>query len=396
MDGGDALSNFNVASARAKFPALAHQPQVFFDNAGGSQTLGTVISSITNYLQATNVQTGASYYVARQSTDLCQKGLEAAANFINANADDIVIGPSTTQLFSNLSIALEFPPDAEIILSTIDHGANISSWLRIARTYNLAVKWWTPSSSPKVLTLSAENLRPLLSEKTRLVACTHTSNVLGTIYDIRAIANEVHKVPGAMLCVDGVAFAPHREVDVKALGVDFYAFSWYKVYGPHLAVLYASCSSQAQLKSLAQYFHPSDANLLTRLGLAGASYELMASIPSVVEYFGSKPKEAWKAIALHEERLQSILLEYLNGRDDVFVYGERSSDASLRVPVISFSINGQSSKEFVEKVEACSDFGIRWGHFYSKKLVDEVLERRDDGVIRVSMVHYNTVPQKKK
>lgn len=116
----------------------------------------------------------------------------------------------------------------------------------------------------------------------------------------------------------------------------------------------------------------------------------MASIPSVVDYFGSKPKAAWKAIALHEERLQSILLEYLNGRDDVFVYGERSSDASLRLPIISFSINGQSSKEFVEKVEACSNFGIRWGHFYSKKLVDEVLQRRDDGVIRVSMVHYNT------
>lgn len=116
----------------------------------------------------------------------------------------------------------------------------------------------------------------------------------------------------------------------------------------------------------------------------------MASIPSVVDYFGSKPKEAWKAIALHEERLQSILLEHLNRREDVVVYGERSSDASLRVPVISFSVKGQSSKDFVERVEACSDFGIRWGHFYSKKLVEELLELGADGVIRVSMVHYNT------
>lgn len=139
-----------------------------------------------------------------------------------------MIGPSTTQLISNLSIALEFAPGAEIIISAIDHGANISSWLRIAKTYNLTVKWWTPLS-PKALTLNAENLRPLLSDKTRVVACTHTSNILGTIYDIRSIADEVHKVPGAMLCVDGVAFAPHREVDVQALGVDFYAFSWYKV-----------------------------------------------------------------------------------------------------------------------------------------------------------------------
>ncbi|MCJ1463843.1 hypothetical protein MMC07_002452 [Pseudocyphellaria aurata] len=380
---------FDVASARAKFPALT-QPQVYFDNAGGSQTLSTVISSITEYLEATNVQTGASYHTARKSTELCRKGLEASANFINADADDVVIGPSTTQLFSNLSIALEFAPHAEIILSTIDHGANISSWLRIAKVQNLSVKWWTPPSAPTDLTLNAENLRPLLSDKTRLVACTHTSNILGTIHDIRAIADEVHRVPGAMLCVDGVAFAPHREVDVKAMGVDFYAFSWYKVYGPHLAVLYASRSSQTQLRSLAQYFHPSDADLSTRLGLAGASYELMASIPSVVNYFGSSPKEAWNAIALHEERLQSILLEYLNDHKDVIVYGQRSSDASLRVPVVSFSVKGQSSKEVVEKVEACSDFGIRWGHFYSKKLVDEVLELGADGVIRVSMVHYNT------
>ncbi|MCJ1426076.1 hypothetical protein MMC29_003978 [Sticta canariensis] len=357
MAGGETFDNFNV----------------FFDNAGGSQTLGTVISSwisVTKYLQDTNVQTGASYHVARISTDLCQKGLEAAAKFINADADDVVIGPSTTQLFSNLSIALEFSPGAEVILSTIDHGANISSWLRIAQTYKLTVKWWTPLS-PKDLTLNAENLRPLLSDKTSLVACTHTSNVLGTIHDIRSIADEVHKVPGAMRA-------------------DFYAFSWYKVYGPHLAVLYASRSSQLHLKPLAQYFHPSNSNLSTRLGLAGASYELMASIPSVVDYFGSNPEEAWKAIALHEGHLQSILLDYLNGREDVVVYGERSSDAGLRVPVINFSVKGQSSKELVEKIEACSDFGIRWGYFYSKKLVDELLELRVDGVIRVSMVHYNT------
>ena len=138
----------------------------------------------------------------------------------------LVIGPSTTQLFSNLGQALEFPPDAEIVISSIDHETNISPWLRAAKAHKLTVKWWTPS---KGLTLTAENLRPLLSERTRLVTCTHTSNVLGTIHDIKAIADEVHKVHGAMLCVDGVAYAPHREVDVKALDVDFYSFSWYKV-----------------------------------------------------------------------------------------------------------------------------------------------------------------------
>ncbi len=142
-----------------------------------------------------------------------------------------MIGPSTTQFFANLaqSFALSFPADAEIVVSSIDHEANIASWVRLAKIRNLKLKWWTPSSDAEDLKLTAENLRPLLSEKTKLVTCTHTSNILGTIYDIAAITSEVHTVPGAMLCIDGVAFAPHREVDVRALGVDFYSFSWYKV-----------------------------------------------------------------------------------------------------------------------------------------------------------------------
>ena len=143
-----------------------------------------------------------------------------------------VIGPSTTQLFSNLSQILKLPPNSEFVLSALDHEANISSWVRLAKLQSHTIKWWTAPSTPgKGPILTPENLRPLLSGKTALVACTHTSNVLGTIHDMRAIAEEVHKIPGARLCVDGVALAPHRNVDVKSLGVDFYSFSWYKV--PH-------------------------------------------------------------------------------------------------------------------------------------------------------------------
>ncbi|KAL9032032.1 MAG: hypothetical protein Q9180_006742, partial [Flavoplaca navasiana] len=237
------------------------------------------------------------------------------------------------------------------------------------------------------------NLRPLLSDKTKLVTCTHTSNILGSIHDIKAIADEVHKVEGALLCVDGVAFAPHREVDVKALGVDFYSFSWYKVYGPHIAALYASSTAQTHISSLGHYFHTPATTLSTKLGLAAASYELVSTIPNLLAYFGSSAsarKETWAAIAAHEETLQTILLDYLNAREDVTVYSERSADKASRVPVISFSVRGKSSKEIVEAVDGMSDFGIRWGHFYSKRLVDEVLGLGEEGVVRVSMVHYNT------
>ena len=322
-----------------------------------------------------------------------------------------MIGPCTTQLFANLSqaFALAFPDDAELVVSSIDHEANISSWLRLAKIRNLKLKWWTPSATPSDLKLTPDNLRPLLSEKTKLVTCTHTSNILGTIHDIGAIAEEVHKIPGAMLCVDGVALAPHREVDVKALGVDFYSFSWYKVrakrpvngtrrqltshtqvYGPHLAVLYGSQTAQGNMASIGHYFHTPADTLSAKLGLAAASYELVGSIPSILAYFGPDRKKTWRAIAAHEEKLQTILLDFLNSRDDITVYSEQSADSKLRVPVISFSVKGRSSREIVEKVDACSNYGIRWGHFYSKRMVDDLLGLKTDGVVRVSMLHYNT------
>ena len=140
-----------------------------------------------------------------------------------------MIGPSTTQLFSNLSLILSLPPSSTLILSQLDHEANISAWVRLAKLQSHTIKWWQPTTSSTSPLLTPENLRPLLDEKTALVTCTHASNVLGTIHDIKAIAEEVHKIPGAKLCVDGVAYAPHGEVDIKELGVDFYSFSWYKV-----------------------------------------------------------------------------------------------------------------------------------------------------------------------
>jgi selenocysteine lyase/cysteine desulfurase len=141
---------------------------------------------------------------------------------------EVVLGASTTQLFRNLSWALEFPAGSEVILSKVDHEANIASWVDMAARQKLTIKWWLPKikENPK---LEVSDLKDLLSEKTVMVTCTHASNILGTIHDIKAIAGAVHTVSGALLCVDAVAYAPHRQVDVSALGVDFYSFSWYKV-----------------------------------------------------------------------------------------------------------------------------------------------------------------------
>ncbi|KAL2070872.1 hypothetical protein VTL71DRAFT_13898 [Oculimacula yallundae] len=386
------MSSFDIATARSKFPALS-QPQVFLDNAGGSQTLGTVIDSICNYLSKTNVQLGASYAVGKKSTALYGDGYDAAAKYINASADEIVLGSSTTVLFRTLSFALSFAAGSEIIISKVDHEANISAWVDLATRQNLTVKWWAPKAgtNPK---LEASDLKDLLSEKTVLVTCTHASNILGTIHDIAGIAETVHTIPGALLCVDAVAYAPHRQVDVKALGVDFYCFSWYKVYGPHMAMLYSSPAALKEVKSLGHHFNPSS-TLENKLGLAGSCYELTAAIPAVLSYFGDNPAESWAAIEKHEAKLQGTLLEYLNARSDVTIYGEPSADTKKRVSTVSFVVKGRKSKDVVEAVDELTngEMGIRWGTFYSVRLADEILGLQYDGVVRVSMVHYNTLEE---
>ena len=162
------------------------------------------------------------------------------------------------------------------------------------------------------------------------------------------------------------------------------------MYGPHIAILYASRAAQEGLGSLGHYFH-TGTDLSTRLGLAAASYELVAAIPQIVSYFGPNKTTTWQAIETHEEKLQEILLSYLRSQKDIKIWGEGSSDKAKRVPVISFTVDGKSSKEIVEAVESRSNFGCRWGHFYSKRMVDDLFGLEgQDGVVRVSMVHYNT------
>ncbi|KAH7257948.1 pyridoxal phosphate-dependent transferase [Fusarium tricinctum] len=382
--------SFSIENVREQFPALA-KPQIFGDNAGGSQVLGTVAKSIAEYLIDTNVQLGASYKTSTQSTAIFDNAYKAAAKYVNASFDEIVVGASTTQVLRNLAAALNLQPGDEVILSEIDHESNIDPWLHYAALAGATVKWWIPShrQSPK---LDPTTLRSLLTNRTRLVACTHCSNILGTINDIKAIADVVHEIPGALLAVDGVAYAPHRAVDVKELGADFYAFSWYKVYGPHISLLYGSAAAQAQLTSLGHYFNPSG-SLMDKLELAAASYELMQAVIPLTAYFGENPKQTWAAIAKHEEKLQTPLIEYLVSRPEITVYGEKSTKNSVRVPTISFTVAGRSSQSVVEAVEAVSHIGIRWGHFFSKRLAEKVLGLSDDGVIRVSLVHYNTVEE---
>ncbi|KAH8893741.1 cysteine desulfurase [Thozetella sp. PMI_491] len=394
-----ATEAFNIDDVRGRFPALKGD-QVYFDNAGGSQALGTVAERIHDYLLTTNVQLGASYRIGQRSTERYDEGQAAAAKYVNAAEDEIVLGASTTTLFRLLSFTLNFDAGDEIVVSAVDHEANIASWVDLAKRQNLQLKWWMPNASrpdaktnPKLL---AEDLKGLLGPKTRLVTLTHASNILGTIQDIKAIAQVAHaNNPDTLVAVDAVAYAPHRKIDVKELGVDFYAFSWYKVYGPHISMLYASTKAQEQMTSLGHFFNPHK-TLVNKIGLAGASYELVYGVPPVLEYLNpATGPSKWDGIIIQESLLQETLLNYLNSRGDITVWGETSADSAVRVPTISFTIDGWSSRELVEQVEKDTNFGFRWGSFYSVRLVEEILKLSKEGVIRVSMVHYNTVEEVK-
>lgn len=379
------------AYARSQFPALQTTNLIYADNAGGSQVLAPVIQYISDYYTKTNAQLGGLYEVSKTSSQAVQSGLESGSEFINAEPNEVAFGSSTTQLFTNLSLAMKVSKGEEIIVSEMDHEANIAPWLRLAEIKQLKVIPWKVRKDTQQLDL--DELNSLLSEKTRFVTVTHSSNMLGTVNPVKQIAAIVHKQSKAQIIVDGVAFAPHRRVDVKDLGVDFYCFSWYKVYGPHIAMLYASTQAQERLNTLGHYFH-TGTDLSTKIGLAGGAYELQSAITSVVKYIKSlghgSLDDSFKLIAQHEEELQTIIMTYMFSKPQVFeIFGSQSMSAADRMPLISFTIKGMKSSDVVDAIHKKSRFGVRNGHMYSKRLMDH-LGCDEEYAIRISLCHYNS------
>ena len=221
---------------------------------------------------------------------------------------------------------------------------------------------------------------------------THCSNVLGTIMPIAEIARLAHAA-GAELCVDGVALAPHRGVDVQALGCDWYVYSFYKTYGPHQAVLWGRHERLLELASLNHWFIGKD-RVPYKLQPGNVNYELAwgcAGIPTISARSAAttRPSRS-RSMAAHEEALAERLLGWLRARNDVRIIGRRSGARDERVPTISFVVEGHRSSAVVAAVDA-HRVGIRYGDFYARRLIEALGLAEQDGVVRVSMVHYNTL-----
>ena len=241
---------------RSQFPALA-DGFAYFDNAGGSVVLGSVADRVRDYLLTTSVQTGASYPQSQRAVERLREARQRIALLLNAaRPEEIVLGPSTTVLCQFLARAMEgrLKPGDEIVVTDFDHESNIGPWRRLEER-GIVIKTW--SLDPETLAIDLDALDALMSERTRLVAVTHTSNILGTINPVAEIARRVH-ARGAEIVVDAVAYAPHRAVDVQAWDVDYYVFSFYKTYGPHFAVLYGKYEKLLELDGLYHYFYGKD------------------------------------------------------------------------------------------------------------------------------------------
>lgn len=393
----------DLAFVRSQFPALAGDG-VFFDNAGGSQVLKRVADRISDYLLTTNVQQGASYAVAMRSGERLRAAQVEVATLVGAGRpEEVVMGPSSTLLLQLLARAMarQFRPGDEVIVTRFDHESNIGPWVGL-ESLGVVVKVWELDVETLALDLGA--LDRLITDRTRLVCVTHASNILGSVTPVAEITRLVHD-RGALVCVDGVALAPHRVVEVRALDADYYVLSFYKVYGPHHAVLYGKYEHLLGLANLYHYFIPDD-RIPYKLQPGNPNYELSYGCGGIAEYLGelgllagapasaplrSRIEAAFAAITRHETVLGERLLAYLRSKPGVRIIGAPRAEPT-RVPTISFVAADKDPEAIVRHIDTLG-LGIRFGDFHSRRLVDQLGLSPRKGVVRVSMVHYNTLEE---
>ncbi|MBE0647824.1 MAG: cysteine desulfurase-like protein [Bacteroidales bacterium] len=392
----------NLSFVRSHFPAL-QDDFIFMDNAGGSQVLESVIDRTGEFFRHHYVQLGASYEVSARAGVLLEETIAELATFIHArNPKEIVVGPSTSMLLRILSICIsrQWRPGDEVIVTNSDHEANVSCWTDLEQK-GIVIKTW--KINPETLRFEMNDLRNLLTDRTRLVAMVHISNILGTINPIKEVAAMVHQA-GALLCIDGVAAAPHRLIDVQESDVDFYVFSTYKVFGPHMALLYGKYDLLLEMDGINHYFFTKE-DVPYKFQPGHINFELTYSLGAIPSYFTrlhdhhfpddtsndfrNKYRRSYDLIAGHEEQLANQLIRYLETKSAIRIIGERSGSREVRVPTISFVHDQLKSSEIVTRVDPYR-IGIRYGDFYAKKIIRDLGLEEQDGVVRVSLVHYNT------
>jgi cysteine desulfurase family protein (TIGR01976 family) len=371
----------DVAAARARFSAL-QRDLVFFDGPGGTQVPDEVIEAIGAYLRESNSNVSGPYETSRRTEALVERSRATAARFLGCAAEETVFGPNMTTLNFALSrtAGREFRAGDEILVTKLDHDANVSPWLELARDRDLTVRF---ADIHEDTSLDMDDLEGQLDERTRVVAFPVVSNAVGTLTDVARISELAHRA-GAIAWADAVHYGPHGRIDVAAMGVDVLVCSPYKFFGPHLGIA-------AVRKEVAERWRPykvrpqSDEPLGHRFETGTPPYELWAGFIAAVEYIESL---GWTDIVAWERELGAQFLSGLPG--SIRLHGLPTMEG--RVPTFAFSVDGVAASEAAARLGE-RGFAVWHGNYYAPEVMKSLGLENDGGAVRVGLVHYNTAQE---
>jgi cysteine desulfurase family protein (TIGR01976 family) len=401
---------FDVDALRAEFPALARELDgravAFLDGPGGTQVPQRVIDAVARYYQDMNANAGGAFTTSELSDAMVDETHAAVADFLGAaSPDEIKFGynMSTLTLHIGRSIGAILSPGDEIVVTTLDHEANVSTWRAMAADRDVTVR--TVDIHEDDVTLDLQDLESKLGPRTKLVAVGYASNVVGTVNPVREIVARAHEV-GALTYVDAVAFAPHGPIDVQALDTDFLVCSVYKWFGPHLGALYGKAEVLDRLPAYkvrpahdryetgTQSFEAIAGTLAATdyLRDIGRSYGDVTGAPGAANASERRRElvAGMTAIAAYERDLVTGLIDGLESLAGVTIHGITDRAAfDSRVPTVSISIDGVHPRV---AAEALGREGIYvWdGDFYATGLIERLGKAEMGGVLRLGLVHYNT------
>jgi cysteine desulfurase family protein (TIGR01976 family) len=405
----------DLAGIREYFPSFAQQvngkPIIFFDNPGGTQVPQQVIEAITEYFLYANANTHGAFVTSQRTDTIINEARIAMADLLNCDRSEIVFGPNMTSLTFAFSRALArtLQPGDEIVVTTLDHDANIAPWKAIAQDRGCIVQ--QVGIDPKTCTLNMEDMRAKITQRTKIVAVGYASNAVGTVNDIATIIQWAKEV-GALSWIDAVQYVPHGPVDVQALDCDFLAFSAYKVFGPHIGVVYGK---QAHLTRLQPYkVRPASDEAPEKFETGTQTHELLAGLLGTIDYLSTignvyanaEPdaannytgrrralKIAMGSIVAYERTLSSYLLTSLSMIPSITLYGLRSpTDVHRRVPTVAVTMSGKTPRQLAE---ALAEQGIcAWdGNYYAIELMEHLGLEASGGALRLGLTHYNTTEE---
>jgi cysteine desulfurase family protein (TIGR01976 family) len=399
----------DLSAIRKKFPAL-ERSAIFLDNPAGTQVAQNTLDRMNDYLIHTNANHGGAFITSIESDKVVLKARQAMADFLNASlAEEIIFGQNMTSLTLHISRSLArlLDPGDKIVVTRLDHDANITPWTLIAEDNDCQVEWVDFDVEDGTLNMDA--MGAVLAKRPKLVAVGLASNALGTINPVKKITQMAHDV-GALVYVDAVQYAPHGPIDVQDLGVDFLACSAYKFFGPHTGILYGRYDLLDELK--AYKVRPASDLPPDKFETGTQSFESIAGVLGALEYlewigkeFGENfsslyqdspggrslhLKQGLAAIREYEYGLSKTLLNTLQGIPGLRIYGlDDPARVKERVPTFAINLKNIHPKNVAEMLAEKNIF-VWSGNYYALAVTERLGVEESGGMVRIGPVHYNT------